>query len=49
VDVEQFMSICGKSALYAPTFDKKLEQMLTGDFAKANFQTKHLLKDTNLF
>lgn len=49
VDVEQFMSILRQSALYAPTFDKKLEQMLTGNFVKANFPTKHLLKDTNLF
>lgn len=49
VDVEQFMSILRQSALYAPTFDKKLPQMLERNFAKANFPTKHLLKDTNLF
>lgn len=49
VEVEQFMQILRKSALYAPTFDKKLQQMLTGNYANPNFPTKHLLKDTNLF
>jgi 3-hydroxyisobutyrate dehydrogenase len=49
VDVEQFMSILRQSALYTPTFDKKLEQMLNRDFNNPNFPTKHLLKDTNLF
>lgn len=49
VDVEQFMSILRQSALYAPTFDKKLPQMLKRDFNNPNFPTKHLLKDTNLF
>lgn len=49
VDVEQFMSILRQSALYAPTFDKKLPQMLNRDFNNPNFPTKHLLKDTNLF
>lgn len=48
-DVEQFMSILRQSALYAPTFDKKLPQMLERNFANPNFPTKHLLKDTNLF
>lgn len=49
VDVEQFMQILRQSALYAPTFDKKLQQMLDGNYANPNFPTKHLLKDTNLF
>jgi len=49
VEVEQFMQILRQSALYAPTFDKKLQQMLDGNYANANFPTKHLLKDTNLF
>lgn len=49
VDVEQFMSILRQSALYAPTFEKKLPQMLERNFAHPNFPTKHLLKDTNLF
>ena len=49
VEVEQFMQILRQSALYAPTFDKKLQQMLGGNYANPNFPTKHLLKDTNLF
>ena len=49
VNVEQFMEILRQSALYAPTFDKKLPQMLERNFANPNFPTKHLLKDTNLF
>lgn len=49
VDVEQFMSIVRESALYAPTFDKKLTRMQENNFANPNFPTKHLLKDTNLF
>ncbi|AFN74938.1 6-phosphogluconate dehydrogenase NAD-binding protein [Melioribacter roseus P3M-2] len=48
VDVNQFMEILRKSALYAPTFDKKLNGMLKRDFDKANFPLKHLLKDVNL-
>ncbi len=49
VDVEVFMNILRQSALYAPTFDKKLQRMLDHDYANPNFSTKHLLKDTNLF
>ncbi len=49
VEVEQFMQILRQSALYAPTFDKKLQQMLDGNYANPNFPTKHLLKDTELF
>ena len=49
VDVEQFMQILRQSALYAPTFDKKLQRMLDGNYENPNFPTKHLLKDTNLF
>ena len=33
---------------YAPTFDKKLNNMLTHTFDNTNFPTKHLLKDINL-
>ncbi len=49
VDVEQFMSVVRQSALYAPTFDKKLSRMCDRNFDNPNFPTKHLLKDTNLF
>jgi len=49
IDVEQFMKIVRDSALYAPTFDKKLDRMVERDFANPNFPTKHLAKDTKLF
>jgi 3-hydroxyisobutyrate dehydrogenase len=49
VEVEKFMEILRDSALYAPTFDKKLQRMLEGNYDDPNFPTKHLLKDTRLF
>ncbi len=49
IDIEQFMAIVRQSALYAPTFDKKLGRMCDRNFANPNFPTKHLLKDMNLF
>ncbi len=49
LDLEKFMTIVRDSALYAPTFDKKLERMCDRNFADPNFPTKHLLKDMNLF
>ena len=49
VRVEQFMDMLRDSALYAPTFDKKLMRMLERDYDKPNFPTRHLLKDAELF
>jgi len=49
INVDLFMEILRKSALYAPTFDKKLQRMLNDNYANPNFPTKHLLKDTDLF
>ncbi len=49
IDVERFMAILRQSALYAPTFDKKLPRMLSHDFANHNFPNEHLLKDIDLF
>ncbi len=49
VEVETFMQILRRSALYAPTFDKKLPRMVERNFDAPNFPTKHMLKDTNLF
>ena len=49
VDVDQFMEVVRSSALYAPTFDKKLDRMLERDFSNPNFPSKHLSKDTKLF
>ncbi|GFR48885.1 hypothetical protein Agub_g10828 [Astrephomene gubernaculifera] len=47
--VDRFMSLLRASALYAPTYDKKLGKMLDRDYGAANFPTKHLLKDVKLF
>ena len=49
LNINTFMSILRESALYAPTFDKKLQKMLDRDFASANFPLQHLLKDVDLF
>ena len=49
IDVNVFMQILRNSALYAPTFDKKLQRMRDRNYSNPNFPTKHLLKDTNLF
>lgn len=49
VPVETFMGLLRKSALYAPTFDKKLDLMLERRFTNPNFPLKHLLKDVRLF
>jgi 3-hydroxyisobutyrate dehydrogenase len=49
VEVETFMQVLRQSALYAPTFDKKLQRMLDRHYDDPNFPVKHLLKDTNLF
>lgn len=49
LDVEMFMNILRQSALYAPTFDKKLPRYLSQDYANGNFPTKHLVKDIKLF
>jgi 3-hydroxyisobutyrate dehydrogenase len=48
IDVDLLMKIVRNSALYAPTFDKKLPRMLKRDFSNPNFPTKHLLKDADL-
>ncbi len=49
VAVDAFMQILRKSALYAPTFDKKLARMLEHDYQNPNFPTEHLIKDIDLF
>ncbi len=49
VAAETLMGILRESALYAPTFDKKLSRMLSHDYAGPNFPTKHLAKDVDLF
>jgi 3-hydroxyisobutyrate dehydrogenase len=48
VSVDTFMAILRESALFAPTFDKKLPRLLKRDYHQPNFSTRHLLKDVNL-
>jgi len=49
VDTDLFMETVRESALYAKTYDKKLQKYLERDFGAANFSTQHLLKDIRLF
>ena len=49
VPVETFLDVLRRSALHAPTFDKKLPRMLAHDYTRPNFPVKHLLKDVSLF
>lgn len=49
VDVDQFMRLLRESALYAPTFDKKLQKFIEHDYSRPNFPLKHLVKDIGLF
>lgn len=49
VDVDQFMKLLRESALYAPTFDKKLQKFIDHDYSQPNFPLKHLIKDIGLF
>jgi 3-hydroxyisobutyrate dehydrogenase len=49
VSVETFMAILRESALYAPTFDKKLPRLIKHDYHHPNFSIRHLLKDVLLF
>lgn len=49
VEVDQFMNLLRESALYAPTFDKKLQKFIDHDYSHPNFPLKHLIKDIGLF
>ncbi|MFQ5599565.1 MAG: NAD(P)-dependent oxidoreductase [Candidatus Krumholzibacteriia bacterium] len=48
IEVDLFMRIVRESALYAPTYDKKLPSMLERRFSNPNFPARHLLKDVRL-
>lgn len=48
IAVDLFMDILRQSAFYAPTFDRKLPQMLVRDFSLPNFPAALLLKDLDL-
>ena len=48
VAVESFMEILRKTAIYAPTYDKKVHRMVERDYKNPNFPLKHMQKDVNL-
>lgn len=48
ISIEAFMDILRDSAIYAPTFDKKLPRMLERDFSDPNFPVHLLQKDIDL-
>ncbi|HDP95489.1 MAG TPA: NAD(P)-dependent oxidoreductase [Candidatus Aminicenantes bacterium] len=48
IPVDAFMDILRESALFAPTFDKKLKRMRERDFSNPNFPLRHLRKDLRL-
>jgi 3-hydroxyisobutyrate dehydrogenase len=49
VPVQDFMEVLRPSAVYALTYDKKLERMLSGHYSNPNFSTALLRKDLALF
>lgn len=49
VDLDKWMGILRESALYAPTYDKKLDKYLSRSYGVANFPLVHLRKDVRLF
>jgi 3-hydroxyisobutyrate dehydrogenase len=49
VDAERLMSVLRRSALYAPTFDKKFSRLIHREYSNPNFPLKHLQKDIHLF
>ena len=49
VAVADFMEVLRPSAVYAPTYDKKLERMLDQHYDNPNFSTALLRKDLGLF
>lgn len=48
IDPELFMRLLRPTALYAPTFDSRLQRMLARNFADALFPAELLLKDIDL-
>ena len=48
IETDVFMDILRQSAFFAPTFDRKLPQMLARDFSSPNFPAALLLKDLDL-
>ncbi|WP_269622646.1 NAD(P)-dependent oxidoreductase [Prochlorococcus marinus] len=49
VDINKFLCILSKSALFCQTFDKKKERMISENYEGPNFNISNLSKDLNLF
>jgi 3-hydroxyisobutyrate dehydrogenase-like beta-hydroxyacid dehydrogenase len=49
ISPELFMDVLRPSALYAPTFDRKLGRMLDGEYSNPTFPLRLLRKDVDLF
>jgi 3-hydroxyisobutyrate dehydrogenase len=49
IPIGTFMDVLRESALFAPTFDKKLPRLLGRRYQDPNFSAAHLLKDFDLF
>lgn len=49
IDGESFMTVLRNSALFAPTFEKKLPRILNRTYGEPHFPLRHLLKDVDLF
>ena len=49
INLDLFMKLFRKSALYAPHFDKKLKRIRNKDYKNGNFNIENLSKDINLF
>tara|TARA_A100001388_G_scaffold277659_1_gene270332 strand:- start:3906 stop:4772 length:867 start_codon:yes stop_codon:yes gene_type:complete len=49
IDLDLFMDFLRNSALYTPTYDKKLERIKNKDYKNGNFNIDNLSKDINLF
>jgi 3-hydroxyisobutyrate dehydrogenase len=48
ISVDHFMDIVRQSSYYAPSYDKKLQNMLDRDFSQPNFPVRLMLKDVDL-
>lgn len=48
INTVPFMNILKQSALYAPTYDKKISNYDSRNYDNPNFPLKHMLKDINL-
>lgn len=49
IDLNLFMDFLRNSAIYTPTYDKKLERIKKKDYKNGNFNIDNLSKDINLF